>query len=505
MLFAITLASTFASTPTSAQEVHRGGSLTVALRLTVASLDPLFGNAPGTDRKIYNLFAENLLMQDDAGKFHPVLAEKWDIQKDGLAIVFHLRHEVKFQDGTPFNAEAVKFNIDRLLDPKVNAPSKQYVADLKSVDVIDPYTVRVNLKRKSGVILAMLAVEPGSMLSPTAIKAKGPDFARSPVGTGPFKITSWSGNQIVAQRNPDYWRKDEQGRRLPYLDHVTIKIVPNSAIRIIELKSGNSQLADYLDAKDFAQITGNPALKLESGTTAVDQLLAFNVTAPPFDNIELRKAVAMAIDRKALAKVITRGAGTPLSGLEPPSTWLYDKNIKGHEFNIAEARRHYELSGYHGTLTLSVIQRDPDTQVAQLIQSMLKNAGIKIKLEMMERQAWLAKVLPHKYEFGLLQLGILRPDPDVTYSDLFGRSAARNYSGVDTKVKLAPLVAEARSESDTSTRRAIYTKLQQAVIDDFLVSPLFWQPIKEGASRKLQGFRREASTSWFYDRIWLQP
>jgi len=499
------LAGLLITSPARAQEPHRGGSLTVALRLTVASLDPLFGNAPGTDRKVYNLFAENLLVQDEAGKFHPVLAESWDIQDDGRSIVFHLRHGVKFQDGTPFDAAAVKFNLDRLLDPSVNAPSKQYVADLESVDVMDSHTVRVRLKHKSGVMLAMLAVEPGSMLSPAAIQSKGADFARSPVGTGPFKIVSWSGNQIVAERNPDYWRKDEKGQALPYLDRVTIKVIPNSAIRIIELKSGNSQLADYLDTKNFAQIEDSPALRLESGTTAVDQLLAFNTTQPPFDNIELRKAVALAVNRKALAQVITRGAGTPLNSLEPPSTWVHDKEIRGHEFNVAEAREHYKRSGFQGAVTLSVIQRDPDTQVAQLIQSMLKQAGIEVKLEMMERQAWLSKVLSHKYELGLLQLGILRSDPDVTYSDFFGQSAARNYSGVDTSAKLAPMVAAARAESDTDKRRAIYSELQQSVLDDYLLSPLFWLPIREGASRKLQGFRREASTSWFYDSMWLQP
>src|SRR5690606_8938669 len=173
--------------------------------------------------------------------------------------------------------------------------------------------------------------------------------------------------------------------------------------------------------------------------------------------------------------------------------------------NIAQAREHYKRSGFQGSITLSVIQRDPDTQVAQLIQSMLKQAGIDVKLEMMERQAWLSKILSHKYELGLLQLGILRSDPDVTYSDFFGRSAARNYSGVDTSAKLAPMVEAARAESDPDKRRAIYGKLQQSVLDDYLLSPLFWLPIREGASRKLQGFRREASTSWFYDSVWLQP
>ena len=162
--FAACLATLTTSWPTFGAEPVRGGTLNIAFRFTVASLDPLFGNAPGVDRKIFNLFAENLLYQDQSGNFHPVLAKSWKLSDDGKTLHFYLRPEVKFQDGTPFDAEAVKFNLDRLLDPKVKAPASQYVADLESVEVVDPLTVRLNLKRKSGVILAMLAVEPGSMV-----------------------------------------------------------------------------------------------------------------------------------------------------------------------------------------------------------------------------------------------------------------------------------------------------------------------------------------------------
>ena len=497
------LALLTSSGPTFAAEPVRGGTLNIAFRFTVASLDPLFGNAPGVDRKIFNLFAENLLFQDQSGNFHPVLAKSWKLSDDGKTLHFYLRPEIKFQDGTPFDAEAVKFNLDRLLDPKVKAPASQYVADLESVEVVDPLTVRLNLKRKSGVILAMLAVEPGSMVSPTAVKEKGADFSRAPVGTGPFQIVSWSGNQMSAKRNLHYWRKGQDGKALPYLDQIEIKIIPNSAIRIVELQSGNTHLIDYLETKDFEQVVKNPKLLLLEGATAVTQLLAFNVKQAPFDNADLRRAVSYAINRVAIEKVISKGNGSIMAGIEPNTTWVFDEAVKGHQFDLVKAREYYAKSGHKGPLVLSAIQRDPDTQIAQLLQSMLKAAGIELTLEMMDRQAWLSKVLSYQYGLGLLQASIARPDPDVTYSDLFSAKAARNYAGYDATTTTDPLVSQARAEVDPNVRRKLYSQIQQHVIDNFYISPLFWRPIRDGASKRVQGIEREASMSWFYGDLWL--
>ena len=489
-----------------AAEPTRGGTLRVVLRIPTANLDPIFGNAPGTDKRYYNLYAENMLYMDEAGKFHPFLAERWDIAHDGKSIVFHLRRDVKFQDGTTFNADAVKFNLDRLLDPKVLAPAARWVTEIQSVDVVNEYTVRVNLKLKSGVVLSMLAVEPGSMMSPTAIKAKGADFSRSPVGTGPFQIVSWSGNEIKAERNPNYWRKAKDGKPLPYLDKVEITNVVSSPIRLMELQSGNAQLIDGLEPKDLEKINKNVKLAVMKGGVSVTQLLSFNLTRPPFNNADLRRAVAYAINREAIQKVVSLGmGGGVLTGFEPSTTWVYDKSLRGHRHDIAKAREYYAKSGYKGTLVLSAIQREPDIQVAQLLQSMLKSAGMDLKIEMSERLAWVSKASTRSYDLGLSTNSIARPDPDVTYTTYFSAEASKNYSGFDVKLVTDPMIVKARAELDLTARRKIYTELQQYVLDNFYYSPLFWYPVQDGASARLQGFQREASLTWFYSELWLKP
>jgi peptide/nickel transport system substrate-binding protein len=503
----VCLCAGFLSMAALAAEPVRGGTLRLALRIPTASLDPLFGNAPGTDRKIYNLFAENLLYQDEDGKFNPGLAKNWTISADGLSIMFDLRAGVKFQDGTSMDAAAVKFNFDRFLDPKITAASKQYMTDIDSVEVVSDLSVRVNLKRKSVVMLSMLAVEPGSIMSPTALKEKGADFTRSPVGTGPFQIISWSGNEIIAKRNPHYWKKAADGQPLPFLDRVEIKIIPNSAIRMVEIQSGNVQFIDGLEPKDFEKITKNAALDLLPGGVSITQLLSYNLTRAPFNNIELRKAVSFAINRAAIQKVISQGkdGGGVLKGFEPQTTWVFDESVRGHQFDLAKAREHYAKSGHKGPIVLSSIQRDPDIQVAQLLQSMLKAAGMDLKIEMSDRLSWVSKASSNSLDMGLSTASIARPDPDVSYSTYFSAKASKNYSGFDTKTLTDPLVVRARGEFDLVERRKIYSELQQFVLDQYLYSPLFWYPIRDAATKRLKGFKREVSLSWFYDELWLAP
>jgi len=234
------IAAAWPSTPVAAQAPQRGGTLTVAVDLEPASLDPAFSNA-STDRRVYNLFAENLLQQDDTGAFRPMLAEGWDYTPDRRSVTFRLRKGIRFHDCTEFDAAAVKFNLERVADPANNARARQYLLDLASVDLVDAHTARVNLKQPSGGFLAVLALEAGSMLSPAAIRSMGAELARKPVGTGPFKVVSWTSGRVEAERFDGYWRDGADGRKLPYLDKVVVRVIANTAVKPVQLKAGGIQ------------------------------------------------------------------------------------------------------------------------------------------------------------------------------------------------------------------------------------------------------------------------
>jgi peptide/nickel transport system substrate-binding protein len=481
------------------QEIKRGGHLNAIVTLETASLDPVFGNAPGSDRNFYNLFAENLVFQNSRGEIEPMLATSWEWGGDGKSITFKLRDGVKFQDGTPFDAEAVKFNFDRVIDPAVKARAAQYVVDLASTEVIDPLTVRVNLKQPSGAFLSILANEAGSIISPTAVRTMGADFARKPVGTGPFVITSWTSGKVDAERFKDYWRKAPDGNPLPYLDKVTVRVNSNTSVKIVELKGGSAQLGDAIQVKDFEQVENDRNVVLLDNIQGITQYITFNNQKPPFGpNIELRKAITHAINRQAVERAVSRGTGVVQTAFEPPNSWAWSKELGGHTFDVALAKEAYAKSGHKGPLTMIVVQRDPDVQIAQILQSMLKGAGIDLKIEVLERTAFVEKALSYNYELALLRnLGPL-PDPDMTFASFFGRNAAQDFAGIKNP-EIWDLVDKARGQIDREARKKDYIKIQQTILDNYWQAYLFWRPTKDIARKELQGFEREFNGGWRYE------
>lgn len=474
-----------------------GGRLSAAMVLEPASLDPIMGNAQGADRSAYNLFSENLLRQNSSGQFQPMLADSWEIAADGLSITFKLRSGVTFQDGTPFDAEAVKFNLERVIDPEVNSRMRGFLADLASVEVVDPLTAKVVLSRPSGPMLAMLANEPGSMISPTAHAALGADFSRKPVGTGPFAIDSWSAGQIDATRYDGYWGD------APYLDGVSIRTIANTAVKLVELKSGSVQLGDIVQVKDIPEVEADANLALFDTIQVITSYVSFNNASGVFaENKLLRQAVSHAINREAIEMAVSRGQGGVLKAFDPPQSPSFDAAIAGHAYDPELARKEYEESGHTGELTMVVIQRDPDTQIAQIIQSMCGEAGIPVRIEVLERLAWVERVLKADYEFGLLRAAPPSPDPDMTYSNFYGRNAPNDYSHIKSPV-LWDLVDEARGLSDMAARKQVYSRIQNEILDNYWQTYLFWRPQKEVARIELQGFEREFCGAWRYNGMWL--
>jgi peptide/nickel transport system substrate-binding protein len=474
----------------------RGGTLTVMVSLDVKSLDPLFGNS-GVDRKVFNLYAECLLFQDEKGELQPWLAERWEVADGGRIATFYLRRDVVFQDGTHLDAAAAKFNLDRLLDPKAIPYPRQFVREFQVVEVVDDYTIRAHLASPSVMFLPMMAAEAGAMMSPTAIKAMGENFGRSPVGTGPFRVVSRGGDEIVTERSGNYWRKP-----LPYLDGVRVVINPNSAVRLLQLESGAAQLGDPVSAKDFARVRASSKLSLLDAPLGAAYVISFNVTRPPLDNVDLRRALSLAIDREAFVKVITLGYGVALKGIEPPQSWVYDASLRGHVYDPEAAKAAYVKSGHTGPLTLTIVQRDPDTQIAEMMQQMYRRIGLDLRIEAMERLAYFEKVLAFKTDLSMAQTPLQRQDVDTQYTLSYSRTASSNFGGVKDE-ELFSLCDQAHVDLDRPSRKALYARIQQLILDKYYLAYLFWNPTREVAARQLNGIRHDGTNIWLYDQMWL--
>lgn len=488
--------------PVQAQP-HEGGQLVGAVDVEPASLDPIFGNAPGADGNVFNLVYERLISFGPDGVINNELAESYEVAEDQLSITFKLRDDVLFHDGTPMDAEAVRFSLERVLDPANNSPRRPDLAAISAVEVVDPLTVKISLSSPSGAVLAGLANDGGSIVSPQAVEALGADFARNPVGTGPFKFVDWKGgDSISVAAFEDYWGKDEEGRDLPYLDGVTLRFISNTAVKILEARAGSVHLTNSIQVKDLDAIQAESSLQLIDTPIFTHQWMAMNTAKPPFDNPTLRRAVLTAIDREALEKVVSRGFGVVTPTLVPPTEWIYDETLEYPQYDPEEARRLLKESGFNDSFTLSIIQRDPDTQIAQMVQAMLTQAGFKVEIEVMERQAWLDKVVTAKtHDASLLRISVPRPDPSLVFGFDLGRNSS-NYAGFQNEEFFSE-IEKAALTFDREARRASYVRAQEILLEELPYGFLFHWPSKDVASTRLSGLERLASGAWVLTRASL--
>src|SRR5215472_9849333 len=307
-----------------------GGTLRVAQDSEINTLDP---NTSGllVEREIYYNMYDSLLGIDAKLNFVPGLATAWKFTDD-KTLVLTLRQGVKFQDGTDFNADAVKFNLDRYMtstDPA--AARKSDLASVQSVEVTDPNTVTLHLKKPDATLLAALVDRAGMMLSPTAIKALGPKLATSPTGagTGPFEFVEWQrADHLTLKRNPNYWQKDSQGRKLPYLDQIIYRPMTDLNATLAALKTGDIDMARVVAGKDVSAVKSDSTLTYRDTPSLGYGGFEINHSVPPFNDPAKAKAVAEAVDRAQILQNVGFGVGVVSYGPITPASWAFDSSEK---------------------------------------------------------------------------------------------------------------------------------------------------------------------------------
>src|SRR5258707_8422057 len=275
MMFGAAIGAALFASPAIAQK--QGGSITVGLELDIPGFDPLkvgvFDTAAGTAAAA---IFDTLTSLDDKGKVQPKLALSWEPSEDFKTWTFKLRPGVKFHDGTPFNAEAVKANFDRQKDPANKCRCAFYIAYIRDVQAPDELTVIYNLNEPQVNQPALMTIQSSNntVQSPTAWKTKGEDYNRNPVGTGPYILKSWTaGDRIVLEKNPDYWNKGH-----PYLDRIVLKPLPDAQSRFASLQSGEADIVwdDEYDPDNIARAEKDPKMKVHTYAGSGAAVYAFN-------------------------------------------------------------------------------------------------------------------------------------------------------------------------------------------------------------------------------------
>ena len=458
----------------AAETPKKGGTLRVGFYIEAVTMDPHLSGSK-VDRQVYHNIYEPLLTLDTKLGIKPGLAESWT-QPDPKTLVFKLRRLVTFHDGTAFDAEAAKFNFNRMkTEPK--SIRKGEVANIDSVDVVDAHTIRINLKRPDASLLATLTDRAGMMVSPKVIQERGAGLERDAkgAGTGPFEFVEWvKDSHLVIKRNESYWNK--QGG--PYLDRVRYRPIPDDVVKLQSLQGGEIDVMDYVLPRDVAPMKADKRLVVVDVPSLADFGYQLNHGKPPFNVKALRQAVAYAIDLDRIVKGVWLNVGYPANGPISPASWAYDRAIPHIKRDLAKAKAKLLEGGQPGgfTFTMTTNNIPISVQEAEVIQAQLAEAGITMKIQLVDSSTLIASGNAKNFEMISFQWSG-RPDPDGNTYQFFKTTPGTsfNWSGLSNE-KIDALLDRTREVSNPADRKKLYSELTKLLQDElpmlFIVHPI---------------------------------
>lgn len=419
-----------------------GGNIVITYKDDVATLDPAIGYDWQNWSMIKSIFDGLMDYVPGTTELRPGLAESYEISPDGKTYTFHLRKGVKFHNGREMTAEDVKYSLDRVTTPATQSPGAGFfgsiagydaMADgsatsLSGVTVLDPATVKIELSRPDATFLHVMALNFSSVVPKEEVEKWGADFGKHPVGTGAFKLSDWTiGQKLLLTKNADYWRAG-----LPYLDSVTFEVGQEPIVALLRLQKGEVDIpGDGIPPAKFTEVMNNPDEKKQVvvGGQLQTGYITLNVEMKPFDNVEVRRAINMAINKDRIVQMIN-GRATPATQPLPPSMPGYTKDYAGYAFDPAKAKAMLAEAGYpDGFQTqLYVMNTDPNPRIAQAIQQDLAAIGVKAEIKALAQANVIEaggtpKTAPMIWSGGMAWIADF-PDPSNFYGPILGCAGA---------------------------------------------------------------------------------
>ena len=445
-------------------------------------------NTTGTSFDVTEQIYDNIVNFERGGTtVVPALAERWNISKDGLEYTFFLRKGVKWQSNKSFkpsrdfNADDFLFMLERQWkenDPyfKVTSSNHAYFGDmgmpalLKSVDKVDEYTVKITLNNPEAPFLANLAMQWAGIQSKeyaiAMLKAGTPEkIDQDPLGTGPFQVVQYQKDALVRFKAfPQYWAGKAK------IENLIFSITPDASVRWAKLQKGECHVMPYPNPADL------DAIRKDANVTVLEQpglnvgYLAYNTTKKPFDDVRVRKAINMAIDKKSIVSAVYLSTGVPATNPIPPGLWSYNKSIKDDAFNPAEAKKLLAAAGYPNGFTTDLwampVQRpyNPNAKrIAELMQADLAKVGVTAEIKSFEWGEYRKRMQNGEHQMGMLGWTGDNGDPDNFLNTLLGCSSAKSNGSNVAKFCYQPfedLVQKAKVTSDVKERTKLYEKAQ---------------------------------------------
>ncbi len=484
--------------------VKRGGTLTAAIFADPLTFDPHFtGNLQG--RAATRAIHDTLFRVNAQGRLAPGLVESWE-QPDDRTFVLRLRANLKFQDGTPLDAAAVKFNIDRIRDPKTTAAGgirAGEISTLDTVEVVDTRTVKLTLKSPFAAFLFPFTDVTGCVGSPAALQRWGADYSLHPVGAGPFRMAEYAkDNRTVLEKNGDYWDKGK-----PYLDRVVLRPIPTDSTRLAELRAGGVQLAEALPLQDVQRLRQSKEIVVSEKIGFRWEYFGFNLAeAYPGRSKKFRQAFQWAIDREALHQVAYFGTGSiGYDGIMPGSPF-HDPNYTPFKRDLNMAKKLIAESGIGAPVTIQApLQPDPVKQRAgQLFQATAAELGVKVNIEQIDSAGYRDQLRAGKMAIDLFGWWGYRPDPDQYLGILLHSSGSYAKYHSYSNPKMDELILAERAARTEAERRKVFRQISELMNEDAVYVPWHYSSDFKGLHSNVKGFVHAQDAITHFDEIWLE-
>jgi ABC-type transport system substrate-binding protein len=454
----------------SAGAQKAGGTLIVAQGVDAVTLDSHLVVDSPTFTVTSHIF-ETLFEYTPDGRIVPHLAESHALSPDGRVWTLKLRRGVRFHDGAPLDAEAVKFNLERVLNPETKSTYRFLISRITGIEVVDPLTVRLTTEQPFAPMLAHLTHGAIALQSPAAIKRHGRDYINHPTGTGPFRFKEWvRGDRLVVVRNPDYW-----GTK-PHLNEVVFKPVPEGGARVALIETGAAHAIVRVPPRDAPRLAGGRDVEVINTPSVRTIYIAFNMLKAPFTDLRVRQALNHAVDKPSIVQHILAGVGRPSDAPLSPGIFGY-RPIMTYEFDQARARRLLTEAGFPNGFKTELYCPSGrylnDMQVCEAVQAQLREVGVDAAIRTLEWAAYLelTKKPPQESVVPMYMLGwgTVTGDADYGLYALFHSSQwtpagqARNFY---KNGRVDELLDRARTVADPAGREAAYREAMELIMKD---------------------------------------
>ena len=481
----------------------------------IGYLDVPFPVLQDNERQTWSAYNNLVIFHPYDDSIMPDLAERWDISKDGKEVTFYLRKGVKFHNGAEFTAEDAKFSLDWIRNPPAGHIStrRDNLKPLESVDIVDKYTVRLRLSRPYAALLPMLAQGWMPMYNKAYALAQGGDFMKKTMmGTGAFRFKDYTaGISYEVERNPEYWQEG-----VPYLDGVKRYFIPDANTRKAAFRTKQTDQFGPTE-RDLADPGMGALLKdenitLQSGPSVSWGTVNLNTDRKPFNDLRVRQAISLAIDRPGYIKAIQFGAGV-LGGYVPPSSAYalpeselvklpgYGPDI---EASRAQAKKLLAEAGFPDGFKTTFTQRKGSDDLAIYVQDQMRRVGIEATISILDSGPAYDAAVKRNFDILPWGHGLALDDPDAHYTELYLCNAPRSYSGLCDD-KIDALFLKQSAELDPEKRKQLVWELEKYAVPQVVKVVLSWTIGRSANWNHLRGWERKASgyNTWHHKHIWM--